>query len=178
MNRGTSATDTTGIASPKGAPAGETFDLRSFFPYLVRIYYRAVSSSVTQIYSSLYGLSVSEWRTMAVLGPYRALSATEIVEQSSMDKVNVSRAIAGLRKAGLLKRDIDGDDRRRSVLRLTKRGGEVFHTLVPKVLELEDQLLAGLSPEERETLIALMERVRRNAERIGAQGASSLEARD
>lgn len=178
MNRRTPATDADGSASPNGPPTGETFDLRSFFPYLVRIYYRAVSSSVTQIYSSLYGLSVSEWRTMAVLGPYRALSASEIVEQSSMDKVNVSRAIAGLRKAGLLKRDIDGDDRRRSVLRLTDRGREVFHTLVPKVLELEEQLLSGLSPEERETLIALMERVRRNAERIGAQSASSLEARD
>ena len=146
--------------------AYDDFDLSSFFPYLVRIYYRAVSTSVTDIYASLFGLTVSEWRTMAVLGPYGVLSASEIVAQSSMDKVNVSRAIARLRKSGLLKRDIDGDDRRRSVVRLTDQGREVFRTLVPKVLELEEKLFEGLSLQERHTLIRLMAKVRANAEAL------------
>ena len=140
------------------------FDLQTFFPYLVRIYYRAVSQSVTNIYSTLYGLSVSEWRTMAVLGPHQPLSASEIVERSSMDKVNVSRAIAGLRKKGLLGRGVNTDDRRRIVLWLTERGLEVFRTLVPLVRELEVKLLDGLSEDERTTLIRLMEKVRKNAE--------------
>ncbi len=140
------------------------FNLRSFFPYLVRVFYRAVSSSVSEVYASRYGLSVSEWRTMAVLGPQRAMSATEIVEQSSMDKVNVSRAIKGLRRAGYLRRDINGDDRRRAVLRLTDEGVRVYRTLVPLLLELEVELLKGLSPEEQETLARLMEKVRVNAE--------------
>ena len=154
---------------PNTAQSDRDFDLRSFFPYLVRVYYRAVSSSVTDIYASLFGLSVSEWRTISVLGTDRALSAGEIVEQSSMDKVNVSRAIAKLRERGLLKRDIDGDDRRRSVLRLTQRGCEVYHILVPKVLELEERLLDGLTVDERRTLISLMDTVRNNAETIRAQ---------
>jgi DNA-binding MarR family transcriptional regulator len=155
--------DRNGADGRSGVLPDTTFELRSFFPYRVRIFYRAVSSSVTQIYSSLFGLSVSEWRTMAVLGPYRALSASEIVEQSSMDKVNVSRAITGLRKAGMLKRDVDGDDRRRSVLRLTERGREVYNILVPKVLDLEERLLEGVTQEERKTLVTLMEKVRLNA---------------
>jgi len=103
---------------------------------------------------------------MAVLGPYRALSASEIVERSSMDKVNVSRAIKGLRNAGYLKRDIDGDDRRRAVLRLTKSGIEVFKALTPKVREVEQQLLKGLSPQERDTLIRLMAKVHDNAKTL------------
>ncbi len=142
------------------------FALNSYFPFLVRIYYRAVSSSVEQVYSPRFGLSVSEWRTMAILGPYRALSASEIVEESSMDKVNVSRAIARLREKEFLKRDIDGDDRRRSVVRLTQRGRESYEALIPMVLEIEENLLDGLSSEERETLISLMEKVRLNAERL------------
>jgi len=139
------------------------FDLQSFFPYRVRIFYRSVSSSVASVYATLFGLSVSEWRTMAVLGTDRALSASEIVARSSMDKVNVSRAIQGLRKAGLLKRDIDGDDRRRAVLRLTDQGLATFHTLVPLVREIEANLLRGLSEGERETLFRLMDKVRENA---------------
>lgn len=148
----------------RGGRRHADFDLRSFFPYLVRIYYRAVSGSVAAVYSTQYGLSVSEWRTMVVLGPDRAMSAGEIVEQSSMDKVNVSRAISGLRRRGFLKRDIDGSDRRRAVLRLTAEGTDAFDALVPQVLKLESDLLRGLTAEERATLLRLMEKVRKNAE--------------
>ena len=80
-----------------------------------------------------------------------------------MDRVAVSRAIKGLREAGLLKRDIDGDDQRRAVLRLTPKGSAVFHDLVPRVRALEEDLLAGLSAKERQTLLSLMARVRDNA---------------
>ncbi len=161
--------DARGKAAPEEQAA---FDLRSFFPYLVRVYYQAVSQSVSDIYGPLYGLSVSEWRTMAVLGN-RLLSASEIVERSSMDRVAVSRAIKGLREAGLLKRDIDGDDRRRAVLRLTEKGARVFNDLIPRVRQLEEDLLAGLSEAERATLLDLMTRVRENADRLDADGKAS-----
>ncbi len=143
--------------------SAQSFDLRSFFPYQVRVFYQVVSDSVMRIYGPLYGLSVSEWRTMAVLGTC-VLSASEIVERSSMDRVAVSRAIKGLRDAGLLKRDIDGDDRRRAVLRLTAKGAAVFNDLIPRVKELERSLLEGLTAEEQRTLLSLMQRVSQNAE--------------
>ena len=149
-----------------GLDMRDNFNLRSFFPYQVRIYYRAVSEAVTSVYSDRFGLSVSEWRTMAVLGPYNALSASEIVEHSSMDKVVVSRAIKGLQAHGYLKRDIDGGDRRRAGLRLTGQGQKVFGILVPLVKQTEKDCLDGLSDEERTTLISLMDRVRLNAENL------------
>ncbi|WP_169569384.1 MarR family winged helix-turn-helix transcriptional regulator [Sneathiella limimaris] len=139
------------------------FELGSFFPYLVRIFYRSVSSSVSNIYATRFNLSVSEWRTMAVLGSHGILSASEIVEQSSMDKVNVSRAVKALQKRGFLKRDIDGDDKRKAVLRLTDNGREAYQILAPLLLDLESTLLEGLSEEEVATLLRLMEKVRENA---------------
>ena len=99
---------------------------------------------------------------MAVLGTDR-ISATDIVARSSMNKVNVSRAINGLRKAGYLRREIDDSDRRRAVLRLTDDGLKVLRTLVPLVREREAQLLSGLTNEERTALVRFMEKVRRNA---------------
>ena len=136
------------------------FDLGDFFPYLVRIFYRSVNEVVSSVYTQSYGLTVSQWRTMAVLGPYNAMSASQIVSLSSMDKVNVSRAIKGLQTRGLLKRDIDGDDRRRAVLRLTEKGRHIFHALVPLVKQAEEKCLQDLSAQERSMLISLMERVR------------------
>ena len=144
----------------------ESFDLHSFFPYLVRIYYRAVSAAVSQIYGSMYDLSVSEWRVMAVLGPGNIMSASDIVERSSMTRVNVSRAIKSMQKSGLLKRDINGDDKRMAALRLTARGDEVFDALIPLVSQLEKDLLSGLSKEEIHSLISMMEKVRVTGERI------------
>ncbi|GGF50827.1 hypothetical protein GCM10011332_00070 [Terasakiella brassicae] len=142
-----------------------TFQLEKFFPYLVRIYYRAVSQSVSSIYEKDYDLTVSEWRAMAVLGNSKdPLSAGEIVTRSSIDKVKVSRAIAGLTKAGYLERRVDEGDRRKVALQLTRSGHYVFEELVEKVQELENKLLDGFSPEEKELLISFMARVRSNAE--------------
>lgn len=140
------------------------FDLRDFFPYRVRVFATAVSAAVTRVYTERHGLAVSEWRTMAILGSNRALSAKEIVEKSSMDKVNVSRAVQSLRKKGLLKRDIDGDDRRRAVLRLTEEGNRVFQDLVPLVRDVEQQLISDLSDDELRVLEKLMARVKTKAE--------------
>lgn len=147
--------------------ANEEFNLHEFFPYLVRVYYRAVSNSVSDLYGTLFGLSVSEWRTMAVLGPQGTLSASEIVERSSMDKVNVSRAIKKLQKTGYLKRDIDGKDKRKAVLRLTQEGRKIYLALIPMIKELESDLLDSLTSDEVEQLKSLMGKVRLNAEKLG-----------
>ena len=67
------------------------FTLEAFFPYQVRMFYLQVSQAVSAIYASRYGLSVSEWRTMAVLGSHQPLSASEVVRHSSIRSVGRSR---------------------------------------------------------------------------------------
>ncbi len=146
--------------------ASDAFKLDKFFPYLVRVYYRAVSHSVSTIYERDYGLTVSEWRAMAVLGNEQPLSAGEIVTKSSIDKVKVSRAINGLTKAGYLERRVDEEDRRKVSLHLTRTGQIVYEDLVEKVRVLEDKLLAGFTDEEKVQLLDMMTRVRQNAEEI------------
>lgn len=152
------------MATPAKALTTEEFQLESFFPYKVRVFGTAVSAAVSSVYRERYGLSVSEWRTMAILGHTHALSASEIVERSSMDKVNVSRAVQSLRKKELLRRDIDGEDRRKSVLRLTEEGLRIFNDVIPRVQAVEDALTENLSAEEKQALLHLMQKVQSNAE--------------
>ena len=90
------------------------------------------------------------------------MTASDIVSRSSIDKVQVSRAIKGLTKAGLLARQIDRDDRRRSMLELTAKGEEMLSELVPLVREVEEQMLSGISNKDRVQLKKLMEKVRNN----------------
>ena len=157
------------------AQNAEAFELAEFFPYLARIYYRAISEAISGAYTERYGLSVSEWRTMAALGPYKALSASDIVSLSSMNKVSVSRAIKSLQGQGFLKRDIDGDDKRRAVLRLTQSGRKTFIDLVPLVKQREAECLSGLSAAEQAMLILLMQRVQLNAERMTSSQVANNE---
>lgn len=148
------------------------FDLHKFFPYMVRVFYRSVSDSISHIYTSKFNLSVSEWRVIVTLGTNNVFSASEIVERSSVTKVNVSRATKSLHKRGLLKRDINGIDKRRAALRLTAEGKEIYTTLVPLVTALEEELLDGLTQREFETLISLMSKIQKNAENVIAFNGS------
>ncbi len=142
------------------------FDLQDFFPYHVRVYYRAVSDSVAQIYTSKYNLTVSEWRIMAVLGSDDMFSASELVTRSSLGKVSVSRAIKGLQAHGYVRRDIDGQDKRRAAVRLTAEGRQVLETLIPLVKAREAELFEGLDHTEKTMLLATMGKIRQNAERF------------
>lgn len=164
MNDAINAPSTQGEGETETGSGVSDIDLQSFFPYLVRVFYRSVSSSVSDVYTNLYGLSVAEWRTMTVLGPHRAVSASVVASESSMDKVAVSRAIARLREKGYLRQDINGEDRRFSVVSLTEEGRATYRDLVPRVREVERKLLANLSDEEHAELIRLMAKVRGNAE--------------
>ena len=137
----------------------QAFSLEEFFPYRVRMFYAQVTAAVSEIYGSRYGMSPSEWRTMAVLGPERKLTANEIVECSSMDKVSVSRAVARLRKRGWIIASLNESDARSRYLGLTEEGRAAFFDLVPRVLEVERRLLAPLSPSEARELMRLMDEV-------------------
>ncbi len=150
-----------------------SFDFRTLFTFSVRTFYRSVSSSVENIYENEYGLTTAEWRTLAVLGPYQCLAAKEIVKASSMDKVTVSRAVKTMQAKNVLKRDIDGDDKRRSALRLTQAGRDIYFSLMPKVLTLQNDLLAGFTQAEIDQFSALMSRVSENAERADKTKANS-----
>ena len=141
----------------------DPFDLQAFFPYQVRVFYREVSQSIADIYVKKHGLTVYEWRVMAVLGNHQPLSASEVVQHSSLDKVQISRAIKGLMKAGLLERRVDDTDKRRVNLCLTQHGNAVFRELVPLVRQREREILSNLSADEEAMLKKLMARVRENA---------------
>lgn len=135
------------------------FDLQSFFPYRARLFYWAASQAIKDVYAKEFGLSVNEWRTMANLHDFRPLSAKEIVERSSIGKVDVSRAITSLQEKELLERHVDPTDRRRVLLCLTSKGKKMMNDLLPLLRTREKEILSGLDDQEYDTLLKLMSKV-------------------
>lgn len=138
------------------------FDLQTFFPYQVRVFYSDVTTALARIYTRDHDLAPSEWRTMAILGATGQLPAAEIVERSSMDKVSVSRAVKKMHARGLLRKVDNAEDGRSSLLSLSEDGRAVYHDIVPKVLEAESQMLAGLTGEDIAAFHKVMRRIRDN----------------
>jgi DNA-binding MarR family transcriptional regulator len=143
-------------------------DLDHFLPYRLSVLSNRLSQAIARHYETRFGLSVTEWRVMAVLGLEPGLSASEVAERTAMDKVAVSRAVNALLGDDRLERQFHGNDRRRSILRLSEAGQAIYDAIVPMALGFEAVLLADLTAEEREQLDRLLHKLGANGERAAA----------
>ena len=139
--------------------APHTLDLQQFLPYRLSVLANRSSDALAREYSQRFGLGVTEWRVMAVLGRYPGLSANEVAARTAMDQVAVSRAVARLLERGQVVREFADEDRRRSALRLTKAGQKIYGQIVPLALGFEELLLADMSAAERKLLFRLLDRL-------------------
>lgn len=141
--------------------------LENFLPYRLSILSNTVSSTIASAYNKRFGLSIPEWRVIAVLGRFPGLSAVEVAERTLMDKVAVSRAVTKLIKTGRIDRQFADADRRRSILHLSEEGRQVHDEIAPLALKFEEDLLHGLSEDEIQILNVVMERLLAKARLIG-----------
>jgi len=142
--------------------------LENFLPYRLSILSNTVSSMIATAYNKRFGLSIPQWRVIAVVGRFPGLSAVEVAERTLMDKVAVSRAVTKLINTGRINRQFADADRRRSILHLSKEGRQVHDEIAPLALKFEEDLLHGLSEDEIQTLSDIMERLLARARLIGA----------
>src|SRR5271157_3647896 len=98
------------------------FHLEDFLPYRLSVAANRVSRLFARRYAEAYGLSIPEWRVLAMVGRFGTLSPSAVGEWTAMDKVKVSRAAASLAARGLLKQTPDPHDGRGRLLRLTRKG--------------------------------------------------------
>lgn len=132
-------------------------ELDSFLPYRLSVLSNTLSHAIARVYDKRFGLSVTEWRVMAVLGYNTDISARQVAERTAMDKVAVSRALARLLEKKLVERSTATHDKRQSVLRLSEEGWTIYDQVAPLALEHEQRLLSHLSADEREWLAKILD---------------------
>lgn len=133
--------------------------LEDFLPYRLSILSNRVSRAIAARYADTFGLTIPEWRIIAVLGRRPGLTAKEVAEATEMDKVAVSRAVAKLVESKRVAARADRDDARRQILSLTAQGESVHARIAPIALDSEQRLLTALNTREREQLDALLDRL-------------------
>jgi len=145
----------------------QALDLEKFLPYQLSVLSNTISSAIAETYSGRYGLSIPEWRVLAVLGRFPGSSAGEVAKKTAMDKVAVSRAVTRLLAAGRIEREFAYADRRRSILRMSASGIEIYEQISPALLRYEAELLAGLSATDRRHLDRILARLVSKAYQLG-----------
>ena len=146
----------------------DLINLEEFLPYRLSVLSNTVSNAIAEGYRGRFGLSIPDWRVMAVLARFPGSSAQELVRWTGMDKVAVSRGVSRLLERGLLQREVAAEDRRRSELRLSEVGREVYAKIVPMAKNYETQLLHSLSAEQHSSLNQILVNLQQAAEQLSA----------
>lgn len=133
--------------------------LDRFLPYRMSITSNLVSDRIARAYEALFGLSIPEWRLIAVIAEVETITQAEIGERTRMDKVTVSRAAIALVERGLLLRAPNPGDKRSHHLSLTPAGRDLYASVAPKALELEAKIFARFTQKELDGFVAMLRRI-------------------
>ncbi len=141
--------------------------LEEFLPYRLSVLSHTISTTIAKTYEKRFGISIPEWRVIAILGRFPGLSAVEVADRTMMDKVAVSRAVTKLIKNGRIHREFADADRRRSILNLSEEGRQVHDEVAPLALAFERDLLQGIDEEELKAFNTVVERLLAKSRLLG-----------
>jgi len=137
----------------------QSFRLSSFLPYRLSVLSDRVSRRLSVAYGRSHGLSVAEWRVLVHLRAAGQVSVRDIETCVNLEKSRVSRAVARLQSAGLVKKAVGQGDGRLVAISLTQEGGTALDDILPVVLGIEAKLLSDLTAQEREVLSRVIEKL-------------------
>ena len=123
----------------------ETLRLSDFLPFQLSALSNTISRNIAQIYDAEFGLTIWQWRIMAVVGETAGVTATAITER--------------LIELGYVERRPSDEDGRRSLLFLTDIGMTIYHEIVPLALQHERAITDALSPDELATFKTLLNKL-------------------
>jgi DNA-binding MarR family transcriptional regulator len=107
------------------------------------------------------------YRLMATLEDFGPASQAALGRRSGIHLSDMVAAINELAERKLVERAPDPADRRRNIISLTAAGRRQLRRLEKQLAETQDELLAPLSPRERQRLTELLSRLLDHHQRTG-----------
>jgi DNA-binding MarR family transcriptional regulator len=98
-------------------------------------------------------LTVAEYTTLSVLRARPGLSNAQLARRAFMAPQSMNEMVALLERRGLMRRKVDPGHARILRTELTPRGRRTLDTVEPAVAHMQQQMLAGLDPADRDALM-------------------------
>jgi DNA-binding MarR family transcriptional regulator len=106
-----------------------------------------------------FGITRATFDVLATLkrsGPPYRLLQRELMTNLLRTSGSMSVRIDAMERQGLVKRETDTEDRRATLVVITKKGIDLLEKVIPEHLLNEERLLSGLTPNDRSQLIRLL----------------------
>ena len=138
-----------GIKQLKADKATEvaSIELAQFIPYRIAVLGHDFSRCLAETYRN-ENITIAEWRVLAVIGQEETMAARDVVARTPMDKMAVSRAAASLEQKGIVLREVNANDKRVTVLKLSAEGRLLFDRIAKLANRFEAELLGCLDAQE------------------------------
>jgi DNA-binding MarR family transcriptional regulator len=138
--------------------------IRELLSYRLHQVANLLSRGAEMRYRREFGVSLWEWRTVALLGgATEPQSLNELARAAGMDKGQMSRVVSGLTKKNMISREADANDARGIRLSLTPSGRKLYRKLIGAAAERNDAFLGCLSAQERACLEKAMTKLAHEA---------------
>ena len=105
------------------------------------------------------------YRVLATLADHGPASQADLGRRSGIHVSDIVATTNELAAGGYVERAPDPADRRRNVVSITPTGRRRLRALDRRIAQVQEDLLAPLSPEERDLLVALLRRVNEHQRR-------------
>ena len=149
--------------SPSSAPTPSRLKARTEIRDLISFRIHAVANLLSRgaalTYRRQHGVSLMEWRALALLGAHQPLSLNELARHAGLDKSQMSRVVAGLTERALVLRGIDSADGRGVRLSLTSAGRKMYEGLIASANTRNSAFADALSEDELAALDSLLGRL-------------------
>ncbi|MBP1764031.1 MAG: transcriptional regulator, MarR family [Firmicutes bacterium] len=106
-----------------------------------------------------YGVTPEQWVLFARLSEKEGISLTDLSQTSLRDKPYTTRLIDKLEDRGLVRREESQNDKRSSLIYLTKEGNELRKKILPLIAELDRWVIGAMSEKEVSTLKFLLNKL-------------------
>lgn len=109
-----------------------------------------------------FGLTLSQGRALVHLSRNEGISQVALSAILDIQPITLLRHLDRLEKAGLIERRAHPTDRRVQQLYLTPRSQQLIDKISAMTVQVQDQIMDGLSKAERTQLLASLERIKAN----------------
>ena len=106
------------------------------------------------------GITALQYTALTVLDRRAGLTTAELARNSFVTPQAMGDLVTALERRSLIERHHDPAHRRRLLISLTPAGQELLAEFAEPVRELEERMVAGLTPEERSSFAAYLNRSR------------------
>ena len=138
--------------------------IRELLSYRLHQVANLLSRGAEMRYRREFGVSLWEWRTVALLGgASEPQSLNELARAAGMDKGQMSRVVSGLTGRKIIFRETDVNDARGIRLSLTASGKKLYRKLIGAAADRNRAFLDCLSTKEQECLEQAMTKLAREA---------------